>query len=252
MDAGRLALLLRNDIVAQAKPILLTAGTACALMIVAWVINVVVGHAGNFYPFFFGWTIILGGLVLTSRSFTELHDPLKGTWYLTLPGSMPEKFISKLVLTSIGFAAATVLFFYAFSLAASLAARVIFGIPMPVFQLSPGGARESLVVFLTLHPLFFFGSIYFRRLSLLKTLFSVLSLLIAVGLVMTLLGWSLFSGINGAVALHNLAGNVSSFLQTHAEALELISRIIAWVVLPVFFIGLGYLRLTEYEVNNGL
>jgi hypothetical protein len=57
----RLVLLMRNDIVSQIKPIMLYAGSAFTLMLVAWIVSVFTGQSGNFYPFFFGMTMVTLG-----------------------------------------------------------------------------------------------------------------------------------------------------------------------------------------------
>ncbi|MBD3391978.1 MAG: hypothetical protein GF410_08155 [Chitinivibrionales bacterium] len=252
INARRLALLMRNDILSQSRPILLTAGAAFSFLFVAWGISLFTGHSHDFYPFFFGATVLMGGIVLTSLSFSELHHGLKGIAYLTLPGSLVEKYISKLVLTSVGFAGATVVFFYLFSLVAALIARLAFGNSMPVFDVTADGIAGYLITFLTIHPLVFFGGIYFKRLALVKTLLCVFSFLIGLGIVMLFVGWPLFAGIDGAVAMHNLFSNLSEFFRVHGRALAAAGKMLTRFVMPVFFIGLGYLRLTEYEVNNGV
>jgi hypothetical protein len=248
----QLALLLRNEFLSQSRPVLVTAAAAFALLAVSWIVNVAIGQAGDFYPFFFGATMVVGGVVLASRAFAELHDPLRCTAYLTLPASLPEKYLSKLLLTSVGYAAAVTAFFYVFSFTAWLAARLVFGLSMPVFGLSRGGTLRALVVFLTLHPVFFFGSLYFKRLALAKTLLSVLSFVILLGALAAAVGWSLVRGVDGAIAMHNIGSNVAAVLRAHGPALSIAARVMAWGVLPMFFLGLAYLRLTEHEVQDGL
>ncbi len=251
MRARRLFLLMRNDVVFQARSILLTAGAAFVAMLIAWIVLIFMRQAADFYPFFFSATILAGGAILTSLSFGQMHDPLKGIGYLTLPGSMAEKYLSKLLLTSLGFAVATALFFYAFSFVAAVAARTVFGVPIPLFALERDCTLDALVVFLNIHPLLFFGAVYFKRFALLKTVLCGLLFVIALGALILLVSRPLFSHGEGAVVLYNLSNSFSVFMTRHGSALKIAGNIIRWV-LPAFFIGLGYIRLTEYELHNGI
>jgi hypothetical protein len=135
----QLALLLRNEFLSQSRPVLVTAAAAFALLAVSWIVNVAVGQVGDFYPFFFGATMVVGGVVLASRAFATVTA-----------------------------------FFYVFSLTAWLA------------------------------------------------------------------------------ALHNIGSTLVAVLRTHGPALSIAASIMARGVLPVFFLGLACLRLTEHEVQDGL
>ncbi|HEY9595189.1 MAG TPA: hypothetical protein VHE79_11965, partial [Spirochaetia bacterium] len=65
------------------------------------------GFAGpgfGFYLQFLGEILFIGGFIVTSFAFREVWQPGGGIFYLTIPGSILEKFLSKLLVTSIGFA----------------------------------------------------------------------------------------------------------------------------------------------------
>jgi len=105
---------------------------------------------------------------------------------------------------------------------------------------------------LALVPVFFYGSISFRKRPLLKTLAAIFLGLVVVAGVITGLGW-LFFGHGGGLSFYD--GDMS----WGTSPLDFDPSILAWgfgivyfAVLPLFFLVAGFLRLSEREVDDGV
>lgn len=66
----------------------------------------------NSSGFLFGIALFFAGFILTSRSFRELHRTELAYHYLTLPCSNFERFLSKFLITSVGYVTALLGLFF--------------------------------------------------------------------------------------------------------------------------------------------
>src|SRR5437870_5174244 len=101
----RLLRLLTNDLRLQTKTILITAITVAVFL--ALLPFHVTGSPDAYFLILY-----IGGFIVTSMAFNELHDRNKAHYYLTLPCSNLERFLNKWLLTSIGYAIGTLLIYY--------------------------------------------------------------------------------------------------------------------------------------------
>jgi hypothetical protein len=124
---------------------------------------------GNGYFGFFQNLLFLGGFIVTSLAFREVWQNGSGIAYLMLPGSLFEKFTAKLLLTSVGFAAGTVVFMTATAAASEAIARLLFGVGHGFFDPFTPAVLQAVVRYLVLQSFFLLGSIWFRKLAFVKT-----------------------------------------------------------------------------------
>jgi len=119
------------------------------------------------------------GLLLTSGIFGNLYDSEKSYACLTFPGSLLEKYISRLVLTSIGYLlAATAV--YAFLVAVlTVVSRSILNHGSVPFNPFSGILIDTVAVYISLHSLYALGSITLGKLSFPRTTI-IVSILFAV------------------------------------------------------------------------
>jgi len=135
----------------------------------------------------FGFFLLTGGFLLTSMAFSDMADPVKAQTYLMLPASPPEKFLSRYFLTSWLTVAGGLAVYCIFWLAASFGRSVFGGASMPLNEPFHRLLFRSIVYFLAIHPLFFLGSILFRRwafpkILLAQAVFSLVLYLFTAGL----------------------------------------------------------------------
>ncbi|HUX21342.1 MAG TPA: hypothetical protein VMW69_08880, partial [Spirochaetia bacterium] len=83
---------------------------------------------------FFTVTLLIGGFILSSRAFPEIHAKNRNHEWLMLPASRFEKYLTRLVLTTIGVGIGTVVYFVLFTLLAAGLSALLFGRAYQIFN----------------------------------------------------------------------------------------------------------------------
>ena len=136
--------------------------------------------------------LFLGGLVLTSQMFQELHAPSRSWAYLTLPVSTLEKLIGAWLLSSPLF----ILAYTAITFAIYLFSTLIAGFSISPFSYFSYEYWDTITSYMVVQTIFLWGAAYFRKLNFLKTLLVLVVLPIILGIYGALLGWLLFEDTN--------------------------------------------------------
>jgi len=141
---------------------------------------------GDGYFGFYQNLLFLGGFIITSLAFREVWQAGSGIAYLTLPGSLFEKFVVKLLLTSVGFAAGTLVFVSAVAAASEGLDRLLFGVGHGFFNPFTPAVLQAVVRYVVLQSFFLLGSIWFRKLAFVKTALWIVLFGIALAIVSTI------------------------------------------------------------------
>jgi hypothetical protein len=203
------------------------------------------------------WTMamVLGGILLAAQAFRGMHDGKSGTDWLLLPASPLEKF-----------SAAVVDYVVLYPIAASIAAMALSAL-FSLIEMAVGRPGGTIWTPFSLHALadwgqyavtatiFIAGSASFRKASLLKTLGMMVAYAFVLTLVLAAGAWiiskahgfdnSSFSFMNGDFRI--TAGEVPKSAQ---EAFMWIYRISWYVMVPLFGLAYGYLRVFEKEARD--
>lgn len=118
--------------------------------------------------------LYIGGFLITSSAFKDLHDPLRAHHSLMLPCSNVERFLSRWFLTSIGYAVALLVMYYIFILVHFfiLLSFANFDVayqhikPMNIFRLDIWASIGKYIIFQSVVLL---GAMMFKKYSLIKT-----------------------------------------------------------------------------------
>lgn len=128
---------------------------------------------------------LLGGLIITSVMFNELHNTGTASQMLTLPASTFEKLFSVWFLSYLCFT------IFAFTLIVLI--HFIFGLSMDISGTavnSTGTGKGLFGQFLSytvFHSVFLLGAIYFRKNNFVKTLLAIILFFLSFGLIYILL-----------------------------------------------------------------
>ncbi len=261
LDPRRFYLLLKRDLVLGFRGLLVMIASVGGAVFTLSVLYMLFGKRDTeFYSGFFGMLLFLGGYIYTGSVFRELHQSGTGPHYLTLPGTTLEKLASKLLTSSVGYAAAVLIILMAAAGVSELANRLLFGAGHGMFNPFDAQVYRSIAVYLVTSSVFLLGSVWFKKLAFIKTVFSVSVLFIALTVVMGVVLRLLYAEISNSAFIP--PENPELFGRFFAKAIpEQSSLAVMWrngvipTVLNVIFYGvmpaacwlIAYLRLSETE-----
>lgn len=245
----RFALLIKNDILKQYRTFLTAIGAVTGILLAIILLSHKSSGFWNFHLVFYPLVLFIGGFILSSFTFAELHHPQKSYVYLTLPCSILEKFVCKFLLTSIGYIIISAVLFYLFSIIAAGLNMLLFKQTFPVFNPFDEVILQNIRIYMVTQSIFLFAAVYFKKNNLIKMILSLFLLSIVCSafatLVLRLTYWDYWD--NGFLIFSN-----SSELGFHAEPFfrklsQIFEFLFWWIMAPYFWI-LGFLRLKETEV----
>ena len=147
----------------------------------------------GFYLGYFINLLFLGGFIVTSLSFREVWQNGGGIFYLTLPGSMFEKALSKLLMTSVGFGLGSLIFMTAVAAVSESIDTLVFGFGHGMFNPFDPSALLNLGRYLLLQSVFLLGSIWFRKLAFVRTVLWIAIFAAGIAIVLAVVGRISFS-----------------------------------------------------------
>lgn len=235
LNLKRLYQLIINDLRMHAKTILIV--TLTLMMLSVLMPFYVTGSAGTYL-----FILYVGGIIITSLAFNDIHDRTKANLYLTLPCSNLERFLSKWFLTSIGFAIGVLIIYFIFSLVIAALNFFLFRHPLNIFQPI---LWSSIWKYILLQSIFLFGAIRFKRFSFIKTMFFICFVTFCLSVVAIGSLWLLFGYFD---IQHN-----TMLIETHMpESLRYVIKFFFlsfWVILAATFWYFTYSRITNYELS---
>jgi hypothetical protein len=168
----RFGLLLRKDFYTHYKTYLIALGAIFSILFIINISSIVSYHSWNFNSVFYPLTLFISGFIFTSISFRDLDRDESRISFLTLPASVLEKFMSKLLITSIGYVIVSLALFFIFSVAAFLISHLIFGYSHPVFNPLSKDIGHCIILYMIMQSAFLSGAVYFRGNAFFKTIVS--------------------------------------------------------------------------------
>ena len=197
--------------------------------------------ARGFHAVFFPLVLAIGGFLFTSTLFADLHDKPRAHAYLTLPISTLERWAVRLLVSTIGYAAAALVGYFLVTLLGAGVSQLIWGRSYGIF--APGAAAwRAVLAYLVTSSLFLFGAVYFRRWQAFKVVLAIAGLSLILMLLAAGLAWLLLAEFPGHVDLDTLV------LPRIAAAIVLGAKIFFWAVMGPLFWFLTYRRLSQAEV----
>ncbi|PIS30106.1 MAG: hypothetical protein COT43_02330 [Candidatus Marinimicrobia bacterium CG08_land_8_20_14_0_20_45_22] len=249
-DRNRFFILVRNDLSTGYRNLLIAGGAVAGALLVIYLLSAWDNANPDFHRTFFPMVIFFGGYLTTSMIFKDIHEKQRNYIYLTLPASTLEKFLSRLLLTSVGFVAIVLVLYSLFSWIAAGLSQLLFDQSLPAFQPFTHETLISIGVYLVTQSAFLFAAVYFQSHAFFKTILSIFSLTIAFSiftmLIVRLVFWEYFNGLfmqDFNIDLQYMFGDGEPFVQIISTAL----KILFWFVMAPFFWILTYFRLKEAE-----
>jgi hypothetical protein len=222
------------------------------------------GGSGEYYGSFFANLLFIGGFVVTSIAFREVYHNGSGIFYLTLPGSVFEKYLSKLLMTALGYAVGVTVFFTAVAAATEGITLAAFGVGHGFFNPFTLDTLTTIGVYMAAQSVFLLGSIWFRKAAFISTVLWIVIFVIAAAIITAVVarfvigphlvyraapvgeiarGWSLDMNPESMQALFGPGTRGEAGLRVFG----VIGKVLLYLAAPVFWVA-GYFRLREVEV----
>lgn len=244
---------LKRDLFFQYKGAIITIATILGIYFLVELISYAASGSPEIVLFANG--LFIAGIVATSVSFNEFHDKTKSTATLAYPASVPEKFLSKWVITTLGYILGALIIYFFFSALVKGIFTLIFGHGPSLFNPLDFRIRQVIAGYLWAHAIFFFGAVYFKKAAFIKTLLSVILLAIVIALFAGLVAGAMFFGVIRDVIINAAWGDFSFSMSQlpgmlrFGGFLELLSTVLFGYCLPVALWVLSYIRFKEIEVR---
>ncbi|MBI9109196.1 MAG: hypothetical protein JEZ04_20795 [Spirochaetales bacterium] len=256
----RIWYLLKRESARRWKDYLITISAFCGFYLLGVVIGAKTGgldsslHYSNF-----GSILFLFGFIFTSTAFREAHKKLLNHDYLMLPASTLEKFVAKLMFSSVGFAVASVLVYWVFSLIGKLVVEVFLGAYYPDFFIFDKIIWQMIGHYFILQSIFMLGAVWFRKGNFIRTIISLILFSIILSVLSSLVAWLVFNDYFWTFVRGDFNFNIdfsSGFDMQRLEVLgggvlTLFKIIYFGLLAPVCWFG-SWLKLRELEVQDGV
>ena len=254
----RLLYLLKRDILNNINTTLIVFGAVTAVIYLISALTAY-NHApsGQLYFTLFTNLLFIGGLIVTSMIFKEMHRKETSQNYLLLPASNFEKFFSRLLISTIGFAAITLIGVTAISYLSEGVNTLIFKRHNQIFNPFTKTVWTLMAYYFVAQSIYFLGAVYFRKYNFIKTinvifLFAILISILG-ALFVRIVYFDFFDGFfrigNTGLLIQwrKLPLNASSFTNLIKTL-----KILYWLVPAPLFWTISYFRIKEAEVKNAI
>ena len=246
LSGQRLGWLLRNDLIRSSRSALVIAGTAAlvaAIVSLGGAYDGFVGQEPTFYRAFFIAALFAWGTIATSVCFNDMHGRATNTAFLLLPASALEKTLSRLLLHTIGLIAFLLVFTTVLSWVLEGINLLWIGDRRQFFSPFDEVARLLMPHFIVAQALFFLGAAWFRKVSFVKTVGTVIAVVIGLSAIAAALGWMV-----GPSPCRNTDCLEFPFVDWIEEA----APVAYFYLLPPFCWLVAWLRVSEAQVSHGI
>ena len=253
---ARCWLLVRNALLLNRSAILIVSAAIGGVSLIISGMDALTACRPGFHQGLYLAILYVGGLIVTSKSFNELHHPQKGTAWLVLPASSLEKFASRWLLSTCICVIGTLIIYFFFSVISEGLNALLFGGRHPLFQPFDGTVMKGIALYFVLQAPFLAGAVTFRKHALSKTLLVFIVYTFIFSFVVILAVRILFSShFDGMLFsdgfIHRLPEVMFGDLSTSTGKIGRIGlwtwRILFWAVAAPVFWTIGYYRLEETE-----
>jgi hypothetical protein len=254
----RFFLLIRNDLFLNRSHFLIFSGVVTGILLLNYTLAIINQvnpqsfQTNLFFSFFF--ILFWGGIITTNKVFKDLRDEVRGSSWLTLPTSMLEKFVSRLILLTVIYPLMFIVLIFLLSLISVGLDVAFIGSIHGIFNPFDKSVLLGIATYIVLQSPFLLGVIYFKRRPVPKTFLTIagyliLLILIARGFYMVIYPQSPEDSFFNIKAMIPWIIRISTpGSGTPFAAITWVQRIFFWgIVAPVCWV-IGYIRLKEKEI----
>jgi len=242
-----------TDLLSNAQNLSLAAGSLCGVLIFILSYYASVNEANHYWPGIYSAVFFIAGLVVTGMLFGELSNKSRSFFYLLIPASIIEKFLSKIIIALVLFPVSLICLFFLISEAAGVLSAILFESEVSTFYPLNDEFLKGLKFFFIFSPMFIFGSVYFNGQALLKTIVSIGVTVIVLYLIFAiewkLLFWDHSNFLSIKLSKEYMFTQAASkvIYPLFEFSIEAFSIFIKYIFAPLFII-LSFIAFKEREV----
>ncbi len=260
LNLNKVFLLLKRDWIKYRTNIFLIFGGSYVLLTLISMF-LYMGGDGHFlihegHTVFFPMLLIWLGAIMTSLAFRELNSSGEREFYLVLPASHLEKYLSKFIITAFFLPLVILVSYFIFAKIYdnTLVSLIGHAQDLKPFRLMDSGFEGVpspafyFLVYISVHSIFFLGAITFRKIQFMKTLFvGFFFMWFIVGISFFLFRMIFPDFFDGWTPIEpNFVPN--EYMKDLVENnVERVARFAAFIFFPVVFWITAYFKLTEKE-----
>ncbi len=257
-DLKRFYLLFRKDLLQGYRSLIVTGAAVLGASFFILLVSTA-GSGGSDSGFSLFVTLLWGGgLIFTSLIFKDAHSADRLHYWLMTPASRLEKFLEKLLLSTICYVLALIVVFFAASSLNILIYRIFFTYRPPLFNPFTREVWINVGHYMIVQSIFFLGALWFRKYNFIKTILTLSVLQMVLSIVLGAMGYLIFltpirESFMGNSFYFTMAGQIlGSRLLTMNPVLINTFKILYFGVLAPFFWFLSWMRMKEVEVKDGV
>jgi hypothetical protein len=248
LNFSRLGLLLRRQILSNGRSLLIAFGGVAGFLLIVTLLVAYFdpSELNNLKSLYFS-AMFIGGFIMTSNMYAELHQIQRSYSYLTLPVSVSERLLSGWIISGIIFPAVSLLVIALIVLLSNLIMALL--VESAHFQsLFYEGSLQVIKIYMITQTVFLLGAVYFRKNNFLKTILALFLVMVVINLYIGLVGWTLFGSFtdgNMMIDESSMAEPMETLFTVHFPA---VSRFVFnWLFGP-FFLVTTWFSLKERQV----
>lgn len=246
---ARVYLLIRNTLILNRSSIVTV---SAALSVLLFLISLVDAYGNTnllFHRNLYLAVFFPSGILLTSRIFKGLHNPITGTQWLLLPASILEKTLSRILITTVVYMAGSLIVYFVFSIVSEGINRAVVSRSHDLFNPFDPVVLKSMLTYLTVQSPFLAGAVYFQKHTLSKTILSLFCFLFILGIGTGSAAWIIFGeqlpGFDFQSLFYSIEDNDFTLF---SRRLLLAIKGFLWFGVPMVSWTICYFRLKETEL----
>ncbi|HEB31162.1 MAG TPA: hypothetical protein ENI15_09855 [Spirochaetes bacterium] len=256
---GRFFFILKRDFLSNYRTILITIGAIAAFVILTSTVSALNHRGEEFHTILYFLLLYIGGFIISSRAFREMYNSRRSFTYITLPGSQLEKFIGRLISTSIGYVLGTLIIYSAVAAVSEIINQLLFGYTHAFLNPFTKVFLIGCAAFVVVQSLFLTGAVFFKKNSLIKTVLMLMVLTFAILVIVILSARFIFPGFFKGInpvkqefqSLQELTewlGITEDRLRTVAKSAWIVIKVLYWAVLAPLCWTVSYFKFRKVEV----
>lgn len=194
-------------------------------------------------------SIFIGGLIFTSKIFSELNNQRTSMFYITLPASTLEKLLASWFLTSFLFLGFSIILAYVINIVVSLFSGMFFSTEILIVNLFSLNALKFYAAYLFFNTIFILGAVTFRRNNFLRTVFAMTLFVLIAGTMAIISAGLFFGDMLFSGYFENMTITSESYMMcSHNSTTGSIIHAFIYLILTGFLLTVAFFKLKERQV----